>query len=86
MEIIARDGKSIVVVRSPGPLLIELASVQEIHPAIDGKPVENLIGSRSRSVERPQRYSGADHHSQGSADHPLEFHVVRNEIPRIVWI
>lgn len=84
MEIIARDGKIIVV----APFSGSPAYRAGIRPgdailAIDGKPVENLIGSQvSDLLKGPKGTQVLITIAREGADHPLEFHVVRNEIPR----
>jgi carboxyl-terminal processing protease len=84
MEIISRDGKIIVV----APFSGSPAYRAGIRPgdtilAIDGKPVENLIGSQvSDLLKGPRGTQVLITIAREGTEHPLEFHVVRNEIPR----
>src|SRR5437899_1366893 len=84
MEMIGRDGKVIVV----APFSGSPAYRAGIRPgdailAIDGKPVEKLIGAQvSDLLKGPKGTQVLITIAREGADHPLEFHVVRNEIPR----
>jgi carboxyl-terminal processing protease len=84
MEIVPREGKIIVI----APFSGSPAYRAGIRPgdailAIDGKPVENLIGSKvSDLLKGPKGTQVLITIAREGADHPLEFHVVRDEIPR----
>jgi len=84
MEIVPRNNKIIVV----APFSGSPAYRAGIRPgdailAIDGKPVDNLNGSQvSDLLKGPKGTQVLITIAREGTDHPLEFHVVRNEIPR----
>src|ERR1700724_2293772 len=84
MEIVTREGKIIVVAPFSGsPAFRAGIRPGDALLAIDGKPVDNLIGSQvSDLLKGPRGTQVLITIAREGADHPLEFHVVRNEIPR----
>lgn len=84
MEIITRDGKIIVVAPFSGsPAYRAGVRLGDYILAIDGKPVDNLSGSQiSDLLKGPKDTQVLITITREGVDHPLEFHVVRDEIPR----
>ena len=84
MEIIPREGKIIVIAPFSGsPAFRAGIRPGDALLAIDGKPVENLVGSQvSDLLKGPKGTQVLITIAREGTEHPLEFHVVRDEIPR----
>lgn len=84
MEIVPRDGKIIVVAPFSGsPAYRAGIRPGDVILAIDGKPLENVPGGQvSDLLKGPRGTQVLITIAREGAEHPLEFHVVRDAIPR----